>query len=291
MRVLGEDLARRLAEPATTLANAWRLRRPDGRIDGFTDHDENLVFAGTTFRAATGWTAGEAESALGLAAGTQGVEGALSSDALDEAEIAAGLFDGARVEIFRVDWRMPAAAALVEVCDLGEVTRGRGGFTAELRSLAARLDRIHGRTYRRRCDAALGDRRCGVDLHAWTRRGTLVRREGEATIVAGLPDLDRALFERGRIALGENGEPADIRDLAPAAEDGCWRVTPVRQPAGATSDATVRLVAGCDRSFRTCRDRFANGVNFRGFPHLPGTDIALGVAKRDAAHDGTPVVA
>jgi uncharacterized phage protein (TIGR02218 family) len=219
------------------------------------------------------------------------VEGALSSDALDEAEIAAGLFDGARVEIFRVDWRMPEAAVLLEVCDLGEVTHGRGGFTAELRSLAARLDRTRGRTYRRRCDAALGDRRCGVDLGAWTRRGTLMRRDGDALIVGGAPDLDRALFERGRIALGEEGELTDIRDLAPAAEDGCWRVTPVRLPERATAGETVRLVAGCDRSFRTCRERFANGVNFRGFPHLPGTDVALGVAKRDAAHDGSPVVA
>jgi len=32
---------------------------------------------------------------------------------------------------------------------------------------------------------------------------------------------------------------------------------------------------GCDKRFSTCRDRFANGVNFRGFPHIPGNDFVI----------------
>jgi len=35
----------------------------------------------------------------------------------------------------------------------------------------------------------------------------------------------------------------------------------------------VRLTEGCDKRFATCRDRFANGLNFRGEPHLPGMDL------------------
>ena len=35
----------------------------------------------------------------------------------------------------------------------------------------------------------------------------------------------------------------------------------------------VRLVEGCDRRLATCRDRFANAVNFRGEAHLPGNDL------------------
>lgn len=40
-------------------------------------------------------------------------------------------------------------------------------------------------------------------------------------------------------------------------------------PAGAAGGAT------CDQRFETCRDVFANMANFRGFPHLPGTDFLL----------------
>ena len=40
---------------ATTLAWCWRLTRGDGLVQGFTDHDRDLAFDGTTFAAATGF--------------------------------------------------------------------------------------------------------------------------------------------------------------------------------------------------------------------------------------------
>lgn len=36
------------------------------------------------------------------------------------------------------------------------------------------------------------------------------------------------------------------------------------------------MTAGCDKSFATCRSKFGNGINFRGFPHLPGNDFIVG---------------
>jgi hypothetical protein len=35
----------------------------------------------------------------------------------------------------------------------------------------------------------------------------------------------------------------------------------------------VELVEGCDKSLATCATRFANMVNFRGEPYLPGIDL------------------
>ncbi len=35
------------------------------------------------------------------------------------------------------------------------------------------------------------------------------------------------------------------------------------------------VVAGCDKIFSTCAGRFDNAVNFRGEPHVPGTDRIL----------------
>lgn len=39
------------------------------------------------------------------------------------------------------------------------------------------------------------------------------------------------------------------------------------------STVRVRLIEGCDKQLATCRDRFANPVNFRGEAHLPGNDL------------------
>jgi uncharacterized phage protein (TIGR02218 family) len=47
------------------------------------------------------------------------------------------------------------------------------------------------------------------------------------------------------------------------------------------------LTPGCDKSFATCQAKFGNGVNFRGFPHIPGNDFVIGgVQPGDGALDG-----
>ncbi|TAF39061.1 MAG: hypothetical protein EAZ66_05445 [Alphaproteobacteria bacterium] len=38
------------------------------------------------------------------------------------------------------------------------------------------------------------------------------------------------------------------------------------------------MTQGCDRSFTTCSTRFNNALNFRGEPHIPGTDRLLETA-------------
>jgi uncharacterized phage protein (TIGR02218 family) len=56
-----------------------------------------------------------------------------------------------------------------------------------------------------------------------------------------------------------------------------WQQTPLAASIGDGFTVT----AGCDKRFETCRDRFANAANFRGFPHMPGTDRALSYAASD----------
>ena len=59
MKTLPPGMQAHLDTGATTLAWCWRLIRRDGVAFGFTDHDRGLVFDGTTFEAATGFTASE----------------------------------------------------------------------------------------------------------------------------------------------------------------------------------------------------------------------------------------
>jgi uncharacterized phage protein (TIGR02218 family) len=47
---------------------------------------------------------------------------------------------------------------------------------------------------------------------------------------------------------------------------------------------TVR--AGCDKTFPTCKAKFANAANHRGFPHMPGNDEAMAFVRKDAKNDG-----
>ena len=35
------------------------------------------------------------------------------------------------------------------------------------------------------------------------------------------------------------------------------------------------MIAGCDKTFETCKTKFSNTINFRGEPYVPGTDRML----------------
>ena len=60
---------------------------------------------------------------------------------------------------------------------------------------------------------------------------------------------------------------------------------PMAQPI-APGDTFI-VTAGCDKRFATCRAKFDNAVNFRGFPHIPGNDFVTAIARSgDPSNDG-----
>ena len=99
-----DDLISHMQTGATTTCRAWSVTRKDGQQYGFTDHDRDLAFAGVTFKASTGMTAGAVQQGLGLAVDNTEVIGALSDAAISEADLASGRFDGAAVVTYLVNW-------------------------------------------------------------------------------------------------------------------------------------------------------------------------------------------
>ncbi|MGE0851151.1 MAG: DUF2163 domain-containing protein [Hyphomicrobiaceae bacterium] len=278
---------------ATTLAWCWRLTRGDGLVQGFTDHDRDLAFDGTTFAAATGFTATEIKDAVGLAVDNLEVESALSSDSLNEDDLAAGLFDDAAIEIWRVNWADTDQRVLMRSGSLGEVRRAGSAFAAEVRGLAHYLQQPKGRLFQYACDADLGDARCSVDLDdpAFKGAGTVVAATSPRHITAGgLAAFADGLFTRGLLTFtsGANaGRAQEVRRHAAGAPATIELWQPFAH-AIAPGDA-FDITAGCDKQFATCKARFGNGVNFRGFPHMPGNDFVTAVARRgNPANDGGP---
>jgi uncharacterized phage protein (TIGR02218 family) len=39
------------------------------------------------------------------------------------------------------------------------------------------------------------------------------------------------------------------------------------------------VTAGCDKSVKTCKAKFDNEVNFRGFPHVPGIGLRAHLSR------------
>jgi len=292
MKILPPGLQAHLDSGATTLCQCWRLTRADGVTMGFTDHDCDLVFDGVTFEAAGGFTASTLESTRGLAVDNLDMAGALSSERLEEGDLAAGLYDDAEVEIWRVNWREPGQRVLLRKGNLGEVSRGASAFTAELRGLAHRLNQPVGRLFQYACDADPGDARCGLDMNGPEMRGagTVASVEENRVLLAnGLTDFAEGWFERGRLCFtsGANEGAAMEVKLHALAPEGTrielWQAMARRIAPGDGFTVT----AGCDKQFATCLGKFSNGHNFRGFPHMPGNDFVVAVPAPGEVNDGS----
>ncbi|HXO68530.1 MAG TPA: DUF2163 domain-containing protein [Bradyrhizobium sp.] len=280
MRSIPPLLQSKLDSGVTTLARCWKLLRRDGVVLGFTDHDRDLVVGGVTFRAGTGFSSSEAASRFDLSVDGAEISGALADDSLTDADLAAGRYDAAQVETWLVDWSDPSLNVLTARGTLGEVRREGQAFVAELRGLADLLSQESGRLYTARCGADLGDARCKVDLTNPALRGTgaVSAVEGTSILVAsGLDGFADGWFSLGRLLWSSgvnNGLAIEIKEhrlVAGHARLTLWRAMP--EPI-ATGDAFT-VTAGCDKSFATCRARFANTDNFRGFPQIPGNDFLL----------------
>lgn len=285
MKQLPEGLAAKLARGVTTLCWCWRLKRHDGVTQGFTDHDRNVVFDETVFEAATGFTASEIRDSVGLSVDNLEVTGALTSDRLTEADLAAGLYDDAQVEIFRVDWEAPDNRVLMRSGSLGEVRRAGIGFAAEVRGLAHYLQQTKGRVFQYTCDADLGDHRCNVDLDAseYTAEGEIVTVISPRRFsVSGLGLFANDWFSRGLLTFSSgaaSGQSIEVKSHSKPGSDiqiELW--TAARGPLEPGQTFFIR--AGCDKTIATCRGKFFNAVNFRGFPHMPGNDFVTAYAPR-----------
>jgi uncharacterized phage protein (TIGR02218 family) len=286
-----DALAAHLAGGAATVARAWSVTRSDGVVLGFTDHDRDLRFNGIDFRAGSGLAAGVLEQATGLSVDNAEALGAISGDAVTEADLAAGRYDGAEVVAWLVNWAEPEVRRIEFRGRVGAVTRNGVAFTAELRGLSEALNIESGASYRRQCAAELGDGRCGFDIGTPGFRlvGTLAAVTDGATMqVSGIASAPEGWFDQGVIevtggaAAGMSGRVRADRVRGGLRVIDLWSALPVAPDRG----DPVRLTAGCDKRLVTCRDRFANVTRFRGFPHLPSEDWLTAYPKSTDDNDG-----
>lgn len=280
MRSVPSALQAKLDSGATTLARCWIVTRRDGVVLGFTDHDCDLTIGVVVCRAATGFSASEATSRFDLAVDGAEISGAFSDDSLTEADLAAGRYDAAEVAIWLVDWSDASLRILIARGTIGEVRREGSAFTAELRGLADLLAQNSGRLFTARCGVDLGDGKCRVDLtsSAFRRSGTVTAIRGASIVaVSGLSGLADGWFSAGRLNWtggANSGLAIEIKQHRIVAGEvliSLWQA--MAEPIANGDSFTI--TAGCDKRFATCRDRFANTANFRGFPQIPGNDFVV----------------
>ena len=285
MRTLPSALNTHVQTTTTRLTLCWMVTRTDGVVIRGTTHDRDIPISSSDlaglYAAQAGITGSAVRSSSDLAVDNLEVDGAVSGDLsivdLTAADIEAGLLDDAEAILFTTNWEDPDGGQVVlRSGQIGNITRtSEGQYRAELRGLTQRLRQIVVRTYGVKCDAELGDPRCGVSLVGLNVSGIVTavtsRRWFDADLTGGSSpaagDFVGGLLEW--LSGDNDGFTMEVKRDAVDAVLGhieLYEMMPVDVQIG----DTFVLQPGCDKSFATCRDRFNNASNFRGFPLIPG---------------------
>lgn len=260
-----------------SLAFLWTLKRQDGVVLGFTSHDRPIRTGGLVYEASPGMTPSAVSLEDGFDIDSMSISGGLTAGGLRSADLEAGRWHGAHVELAVCDWTAPDSSRLVLATGtIGEIVRreyeGVGQFTVELLSPMAAL--AHGGPPRcsALCRASLGDSVCQVDMDRH-RVEIAVSSSGPTALV-----LDEALSDPDRFTNGIarilTGPLAGLdRSIGLATDAHLELLEPF--PELAAGHWRVRLSEGCDRRLETCVERFGNVLRFDGEPHVPGTDALV----------------
>lgn len=253
-----------------TIATCWRLELKDGTVMGFTEHDEPIEWDGVTYDPA-GFTPTTFESSSDMSVDGMDMQGFIDSESITEADIAAGRYDRAEVYCFKINWADTSQGILkLPRGWIGEISRKDKLFIAEVRSLTQALQQKIGREYLGTCWANLGDSDCKVDLGAITVTGSVDTvsslyqfTDTSRTEASGYFNYGLLTFTSGN----NEGRAIEVKSF-----DGSTFVLFEAMPEAIQVGDTYEVYAGCNKQFDTCRDKFNNVANYRGFPHIPGAD-------------------
>ena len=270
---------------STTIARCWRATRKDGFSLAVTTCARDLLFEGVLYRASEGFNPRAIEQEASTAVANTEVEGALSDD-ITELEFEAGLWDGASVEVFELNYRSIANGKMsFGVATMGDIRVTRSAFNAELRGLAQSLQKIVGRTYLATCPWGFGDSRCRINLAPITVAGTITGAPDRRTIVDTSRSEPSDYFGAGRLLMTSGA--AEGEEIEVYSYDGATKTFVLHLPfhRNIAAGDTYEAIPGCRKRWNEdCKGKWANGNRFGGYPYLPGPDRVIGLGGTEGAN-------
>lgn len=254
------------------------------KILGFTTNSADVIFGKVTYKAALGYQSTEIKSAGDLSVDNLDVLGTLDSTTITDADIAAGRYDFAEVEIALFNYNTLADGDMIlRKGNLGEIVTKRDSFVGELRGMADFLQQRRVARYSVTCRVELRDTECGVRLEppAWTATTAFtVRPAGDAK--AG--SVVRPTTENGRhfkcttAGTSAGSEPSWDTVIGNTTADGSVVWTTIQ---GLTLTGTLTSVTDNSNFVDTSRTEADDFWTFGLLTFTSGNNIGIGLEVKD----------
>ena len=278
MKTTSQDLKANLSAEVTSFATCWKITRIDNTILGFTDHTNDISFENINYKASSGFTPTTNIGTSSLAVDNLNVDAIINSDSLSSDDLLSGRYDFADVVVFLVNYSAPTnGRLLLRTGKIGRVTINNGQFVAEVRSIKDLTSQTIGQIYSPTCRADFCDNRCKLNADDFTYSGSVTKAISNKSFEDSNITQDSGYYDFGviRFTTGPNaGIPIDVE----TSKDGTITLS-LAMPHKISVGEQFSLLAGCDKKFSTCKNRFRNLINFRGEPHIPGVEKLIEIGE------------
>ena len=275
-----------LDQQLARMANCWWIYRKDAVQKFLTDHDQPLTFGGNTYTPSGGANASDLSSESGVKEDNLEIIGVIDDSVISTDDLRDGLYDGATVIHYVVDWLYPWTSIFEQnVFYIGDVTWNKDSYRCQMAGITQQLDRTIGRTAQETCPYVFGEYPCQRD-DLDPVEGPTIRRWGCTTVYTPLGDDPARWFQVDTLPVEVNGYYNKSRvefvsgDLAGSVGyiKSYWAspgprlielILPMKIsiPVG----ETVYIYNVCDRTLQACQEH-GNNKNFGGCPDMPGMD-------------------
>lgn len=288
MRSLSSELQAHLEGSTITLCTCWKLSLTNDTVIGFTDHSNDLVIDAVTYYSSSGYVPSAVNYNSTMEVSNLDISGLLSTGGVTRADIEAGLFDFAKVEIFMVNYMdLTMGELILKKGKFGEVEIHNEDFMVELRSLTESLTTSSiCDIYSPQCRAIFGDAKCGINLASITVSGTITSvTDSTHYTTSGLGSYSNDYFNYGLITFTSGANVGMSNEVKDFTQSSGIVTTYLPYPYSVSVGDTFTIYPGCDRDYTTCSTRYNNIVNFRGEPFLPGTAKMLEYAQGSKTYE------
>lgn len=278
MRDVTNSLKERIQDIPTNLILCWKLTRRDDFTFYFTEATQDIMIYGKVYSSSSGLRSSAIYEDCNISIDNFDVEGILDSDLIKKGDILLGLYDKALIEVYlvNVDYSLGIEKNQKDVIFLkrgyiGSIKLvGENKFVAEINGLLQIADQHVTQRYSLNCRANFCDKRCGLNINNFMVSGAITKIIDGKTFqdvnndkADGYFDYGVMIFQNERGEIFENNVKFYINKTFEL-------VVPskIKLELG----MTYKVSAGCDKSAKTCIEKFNNIVNFRGEPHIPGME-------------------
>ncbi len=277
MQTITPAMQEALEQETVRLVRCCRLERKDGQVLCWSEHDVEIRVDGEVYQPKVALMGSAVTHQATLAVDGGEIYGLLDDNQMTEQDILAGIYDGAEMLLFWVDAEAPDAGKLVLLAGTwGEVQWQAGQFMVEIRGIGQRLQQQFVESYSPTCRARFGDARCGVHVVPLTVTRTVASAVSRSQWTMQEQEVQDGFYNYGTVRWLTGANAGLSMEVKWQQGQHVTLVMPM--PYAIMSGDTLELSPGCDKRFSTCQQRYQNAVNFRGEPHVPGTQRLLETA-------------